>query len=164
MSVTVTCKYCSRGGLHSSESGEGHIAPKKRATGSRGKLWGVYFITSLLIKQNKCFHYLFLIMNHRKTKKDNFPLKGHIFAFPNRVANSMRDSTPHFGNKLVIFCGHIRSGCFQKSSTWLLIGEECCFQTITFFKINLISKSLELHSEPQWAICSLQTVCCACLQ
>jgi hypothetical protein len=104
-------------------------------------------------------------MNHGKMKKNNDLLKENTFAFPDHLANSMQDITPLFGSNLVIFCGHIGSAFFQMSSKWLSVREEHYFKTITFFKMNIISKSCHRpHSEPQRAACSLWTICCAGLQ
>ena len=63
-------QICGRTGLHSTESGEGHTASKKRAMGSRCKFWARYFINGFLIKWNKSFHYFFKlwIMGKRKRK------------------------------------------------------------------------------------------------
>jgi hypothetical protein len=46
-------------------------------------------------------------MNHGKIKNKNDPLKENTSAFPNHLANSVRDITPPFGSNLVKFCGHI---------------------------------------------------------
>jgi hypothetical protein len=42
-------------------------------------------------------------MNNGKTKKKTHPLKENTFAFPNHLANSVRDITPLFGSSLVIY-------------------------------------------------------------
>jgi len=66
-------------------------------------------------------------MNHGKTKKKNDPLKENTFAFP--IILQTQCEILHlffFGSNLVIFCGHIWSGCFQMSSKWLSVREEHC--------------------------------------
>jgi len=77
----------------------------------------------------------------------------------------MRGITSIFDNKLHVFGGHIRSGCFPNISKWSLDTEERClflftFTVKNFLKRNIIYKSRHgLHSEPQRAAYGPPAVC-----
>lgn len=166
-------QICGRRGLHSTESGEGHTASKKKTVGSRGKFWARYFINSFLIKWNKSIHYLFLNYESWENQKEKWSIERKHFCFSYHLANSMRDITPLFfwqqpchilwSYMKWMFPDVFKMVVSQRRT--LSVREEHCFKTITFFKMNIISKSCHgPHSEPQRAAFSLWTICCAGLQ